>query len=150
MILLLLGIAVIMDLKTYKVKNALVLLLFLVSVVLRYIQDGLLGVGKGFVQMFLIFLFLLPIFAFRALGAADIKILLSLSILFPLQNIISIFCSSVFFGLILSFLKILFLKPKSIRYILSYFSPFKDKSEYHYIHFTIPIFISVILYGGFL
>lgn len=139
-----------MDLKTYKVKNALVLLLFLSSVVLRYIQDGLLGVGRGLVQMLFFFLILLPVFAFRALGAADIKILLSLSVLFPLQNIISIFCSSVFIGLIFSILKCIFQKPKSIRYFLFYFSPFKDKSEYHQIHFTIPIFISVVLYGGFL
>ena len=140
----------VMDIKTFKVKNALVLLLFLASVVLRYIQDGFLGVGKGIVQMLLFLLILLPVFAVRALGAADIKILLSLSVLFPFQNMISIFCCSVFIGLILSFLTCIYQRPKSIRGILSYFSPCKDKSQYHRIHFTIPIFISVILCGGFL
>ena len=140
----------VMDIKTFKVKNALVLLLFLASVVLRYIQDGFLGVGKGIVQMLLFLLILLPVFAFRALGAADIKILLSLSVLFPFQNMISIICCSVFIGLILSFLICIYQRPKSIRDILFYFSPCKEKSQYHRIHFTIPIFISVILCGGFL
>ena len=139
-----------MDLKTYKVKNSLVLLLFLMSIILRFIQDGFLGVGKGIVQIFFMFLILLPVFAFRALGAADIKILLSLSVLFPFQIVISIFCSSIFIGLIISFLKIIYQKPKSFGEIMFYFSPFKNKSEYHQIHFTIPIFISVILYGGLL
>lgn len=149
-ILFLLGVAVMMDLKTYKVKNGLVLLLFLTSLVLRCIQDGFTGVGKGIVQMLLSFLILLPIYAFHALGAADIKILLSLSVLFPLQGMIYIFISSIFIGLIFSLLKCFYKNPKSFRWILSYFSPFKDKSEYHHIHFTIPIFISVILYGGVL
>lgn len=139
-----------MDLKTYKVKNALILILFLTSLVLRYIQDGFLGVGKGIVQMLVLFLILLPIFAFRALGAADIKILLCLSIRFPFEIIIQILCSSVCIGLILSFLKCIYQNPKSFRWFISYFSPFKDKSEYHHIHFTIPILISVILYGGIL
>ena len=139
-----------MDIQTFKVKNVLVLLLFLLSLVLRHIQDGFSGVGKGIVQMLLFFLILLPVFAFRALGAADVKILLSLSVLFPFQNMMMIICSSVFIGLILSFLKCIYQNPKSFRWFISYFSPFKDKSEYHHIHFTIPIFISVILYGGIL
>ena len=139
-----------MDLKTFKVKNALVFLLLITSLILRTVQDGCSGVGKGIVQMLVLFLILLPIFAFRALGAADIKILLCLSIRFPFEIIIQILCSSVFIGLILSFLKCIYQNPKSFRWFISYFSPFKDKSEYHHIHFTIPILISVILYGGIL
>lgn len=136
-----------MDLKTYKVKNQWVLLLFLAAILWRYIQDGFTGLGKGILQMLLSFLLLLPVFAFRALGAADIKILLSLSLLFPLQGIIFIFMSSIFIGFILSVFKCFYTNPKSLRCVISYFSPFKQKSEYHNIHFTIPIFISVILYS---
>lgn len=135
-----------MDLRTYKVKNQLVLLLFLTAVILRYFQDGYTGVGKGILQMTFTFLILLPIFAFRALGAADIKILLSLSVLFPLKGIIFIFICSVFMGLVFGIVKFIYTNPKSFRCIITYFSPLKDKSEYHHIHFTIPIFVSVVVY----
>lgn len=135
-----------MDLKTYQVKNGLIVLLLLTTALLRYIQDGFTGVGKGVLQMLFLLLVMLPIFAFRALGAADIKILLSLSVLFPLQGIIFLFVCSIFLGLLLSIVKFVCTNPKSFRCVISHFSPFKDKAEYHHIHFTIPIFISVILY----
>lgn len=87
--------------------------------------------------MLLAFLLLLPIFAFRALGAADIKIFLSLSILFPLQDMLFLFSSSVVIGAVIGIVM------RARAYL-------KENTSFHYIHFTIPIWLSVLLYeyGG--
>jgi len=134
-----------MDIRTGKVRNGWIAVLFLTSAVLCFLQEGVRGLGIGFFHMFLAFLLLLPIFAFRVLGAADIKIFLSLSVLFPLQAMLFIFISSILIGTltgIVILVQDLFHSPKASKKLFH--------CEYHYIHFTIPIFISVLLYeyGG--
>ncbi|MBO6016267.1 MAG: prepilin peptidase [Lachnospiraceae bacterium] len=130
-----------MDIRTDKVRNGWVAVIFLLSVVLRFREKGFVGLGIGFTHMLLAFLVLLPIFAFRALGAADIKILLSLSVLFPIQDMLILFLISLVIGAVIGI----------VRYhLISNFGRIAARSKFHYIHFTIPIFISVVLYeyGG--
>ena len=161
-----------MDLRTGKVRNRWIVALFTTSALLCLLAEGCSGLASGHFHMFLAFLFLLPVFAFRVLGAADIKILLSLSVLFPLQGMLFIFITSVIIGAFIGIVILVsvFFKTygsqfhtfHSLTYLFFHFGVFKDifhnskesdklsHSEYHYIHFTIPIFISVLLYeyGG--
>ncbi|MBR1692933.1 MAG: prepilin peptidase [Lachnospiraceae bacterium] len=126
-----------MDIRTDKVPNGWIAVLFLTAAALRFWEEGFAGLGIGLCHMLLAFLLLLPIFAFRALGAADIKIFLSLSILFPLQDMLFLFSSSVVIGAVIGIVM------RARAYL-------KENTSFHYIHFTIPIWLSVLLYeyGG--
>ena len=137
-LIFLLGVAVLMDIRTNKVRNEWVLVLFADSIVLRFWEEGFTGLGIGLFHMLLAFLLLLPVFAFRALGAADIKILLSLSFYYPLQGMVFIFVSSMVIGAVVGIVMLVQTHLTAHVY------------RFHYIHFTIPILISVLLYeyGG--
>lgn len=131
-VLFLLSIAVANDIFTYKVKNIWIIFLFGISCILRFRTEGISGVGIGLLQMLFVLTCLLPVFAVRALGAADIKIFLALSVFFPLKAILFIICASLIIGAFGGLMKMFIFRGS------------------HLIHFTIPIFISVLLYvyGG--
>lgn len=140
---------------TDKVRNEWILVLLICSISLRCLEEGVYGLCSGLFHMVLVLLLLLPVFAFRALGAADIKIFLSLSIYFPLKSICFLFCSSVVAGALIGIFSLLFYKitgsGQRLRYTQNSNSHDSVKQNpFHYIHFTIPIFISVLLYqyGG--
>ena len=118
---------------------------------------------NGLCDMFLISCFLLPVFAFRALGAADIKLFLVFAMMDGFQDAVIVICGSVVIGAVAALIKMIYCKnfKKRFSYLFSYlqeslwqghFTPY-HKSGYSsdsIIHFTIPIFLSTIIYvtGG--
>ena len=121
------------------------------------------GIVNGLCDMFLISCFLLPIFTFRALGAADIKLFLVFAMMAGVKDALIVICGSIVIGAVVALIKMLYCKnfKKRFSYLFNYlqesirqghFAPYHKNgySSDSIIHFTIPIFLSTIIYviGG--
>lgn len=121
------------------------------------------GIVNGLCDMFLISCFLLPIFAFRALGAADVKLFFVFAMMAGFKDALIVICGSIVIGAVAALTKMLYFHnfKKRFSYLFSYlqeslrqghFTPYHQSgySSDSIIHFTIPIFLSTIIYviGG--
>lgn len=162
MITCLLALMVYFDIRFSRIKNKWIILLFLTALFLKWQKEGGNGILYGGLQFLTVFMILLPVFACRVLGAADVKIFLALSVYLPFWELcLFMICSLVLGGL---FGLILLIFPKKYKSSF-FFSMIRVKNDttrqvpsvqgnhfipgltFHYIHFTIPIFISFLLYA---
>ena len=99
-----------MDIFTSRVKNMLLLPLMICAVWYRVTEAGPMEIVNGLCDMFLISCFLLPVFAFRALGAADIKLFLVFAMMAGFQDAVIVICGSVVIGAVAALIKMIYLK----------------------------------------
>lgn len=155
--------AMLMDIWCYKVKNRFLLSGFAIGILILFNEKGIESLGKGLLTILLLFLILLPMFAIRIMGAADVKLFLLLGFLLGVKAAIACIFLSLVAGAVYSLLQMLYYKNLFLR--LSYFCEYTKNllitghfQPYHkgqpdkkaVIHFTIPIFISFCIYwiGG--
>ena len=154
------GTAMTMDFRTAKVDNGWILFSMFVGFVLCIRERGISGIrfflmGSG-APLFLAFLFV-----FGMLGAGDIKLFCALGSVMGFSEILKCICISFMIGSCIS-LAILISEHnfcERIRYFMSYLeNTVKNKQILSYgkkdvslpenFHFTVPIFLSVLLYAG--
>ena len=137
------GTAMIMDLRTAKVDNGWILFSMFVGFVLCIRERGVSGIRFGM------------------LGAGDIKLFCALGSVMGFSEILKCICISFMIGACIS-LAILISEHnfcERIRYFMSYLeNTVKNKQILSYgkkdislsenFHFTVPIFLSVLLYAG--
>lgn len=149
-----------MDLVQEKVDNRLICLGFCFSFILNIFSFGTYGLWIFFSGMLLPLFSLLPLFYFRMIGGGDIKLLAVLGSFLGYPKVLGLLLSSLLTGGILSAAFLIFcgnLKER-ISYFINYFYDYeKTGIRKHYrrnglepenFHFTVPIYVGVILLIG--
>lgn len=162
MIVCLLALMVYFDIRFSRIKNKWIMFLFSVALFLRWKEEGSSGVIEGIMQFLAVLMIMLPIFALRILGAADVKIFLALSVYLSKGAMVFLMICSLSLGGLIGLMLCIFQAKQKVPYILSIMSvknPTAVKAvhtrcglkasnlKFHYIHFTIPIFISFVMYA---
>ena len=154
------GTAMIMDFRTAKVDNGWILFSMFVGFVLCIRERGVSGI-RFFLMGSGAPLFLAVLFVFGMLGAGDIKLFCALGSVMGFSEILKCICISFMIGSCIS-LAILISEHnfcERIRYFMSYLeNTVKNKQILSYgkkdislpenFHFTVPTFLSVLLYAG--
>ena len=154
------GCAVLMDIQRTKVDNGWLLFCTLVSMAIRLWEKDVGSMGCWLGGLLLPVLVLGVLFVFRMLGAGDIKLLCVLgSVLGPVEILKCIFYSFLIGAVIAVALMVSYgIVCQRILYLLHYLSDyFKTGKREPYckrgmslenFHFTVPIFLSALLYAG--
>ncbi len=139
-----LGVAVIIDCLTYKIPNALILGALAAGFVIKGTNALLSGdpwiILKIFAGMLITFLLLFPLYALRALGAGDIKLIIVVSVYMTLKEALYICLLSLFIGAIIGIISLIVSLLKIVSKGLSY----KELFVFHRIHYSIPIFLATL------
>lgn len=154
------GTAVIMDLRTARVENGWILFSLAAAFVWHVWQEGMAGVFVFFTGALLPVLILGVLFCFRMLGPGDIKLFCALGGVMGPEAIGKCIFSSFFLGAVISLAILIFCGSfiSRIQYLIRYFQDFLRTGEVrpYYrkgmalenFHFTVPVFMSVMLYAG--
>lgn len=156
------SIAVCMDLYREKVSNGFICIICWLGMGLRQMGISETGVMQGILGGLIPMVILFPLFLGRMLGAGDIKLLAALGVIMGYPAILFCLWWALFFGAVISLAILVFCGDFSdrIRYFLFYFKKFlqtgkaeayaKKGKRTENFHFTVPIFMAVLLYtGGF-
>ena len=143
--------AMIMDLRTARIDNGWILFSMAVGAVCCIMEKGIAGM----------FLILIILFGFGMLGAGDIKLFCALGGVMGTAGILKCILVSFILGAFISVLILMFSRSfcERILYFIYYIGqtvrerkviPYrrKDISASENFHFTVPIFLSVVLYAG--
>lgn len=154
------GTAAVMDLRAERVDNGWILFSVIMGFILRILQEGAAGLAAAVFGMLLPALLLGLFFWFRALGPGDIKLFCALGVCMGPEKILSCILAAFMLGAVLSLAILLFFGGFYARfhYLFSYIREFmstgivkpyyKKGMSFENIHFTVPIFFSVLLYAG--
>ncbi len=127
----LLLVAVGMDLKSMRISNRLILIGLGISLVRRFICEGMVGVFTGLILILIPVVLLYLLFLVGALGAGDIKLFSLVGSFINLRELIWCIIFAFFYGAIISLGKILGMMLFRI--------PFTEKQNL--IHFSVAIFL---------
>ena len=154
------GIAMIMDIRTGKVDNGWIIFSMSVGLFVCIWQKNITGIGF-FIMGSVMPLFLMILFAFGMIGAGDIKLFCALGGIMGCESIIKCIFISFLTGAGISAALLIFNHNfcERILYFIEYvkctvstgkISSYRRKSiaAPENFHFTIPVFISVLLYAG--
>ena len=154
------GTAMIMDLRTAKADNGWILFSMFVGFVFCIRERGVSGI-RFFLMGSGAPLFLAVLFVFGMLGAGDIKLFCALGSVMGFSEILKCICISFMIGACISSAILISEHNfcERIRYFMSYLeNTVKNKQILSYgkkdislpenFHFTVPIFLSVLLYAG--
>ena len=120
---LLLGFALVSDIKQYKIKNTVTLPFMLIGLITNYLFEGVSGVVQSMEAALLPVLFLLLLFALRMLGAGDIKLFSAIGAIMGVKFILYTLAYSFLWGGLISLLIIYVRKNGKQRffYLFHYF-----------------------------
>lgn len=152
--------AVWMDLRMQKVRNWYILAGLAAGFLYRLVTGGLSGIAGFAAGVFCPVIILAVLFLFGALGAGDIKLFAVLGGIMGVRQVMQCMLWAFLLGGALSL--IIFLSGGEIRGRLAYFVQYfqslfitkqirpyrEDKFHGSYIHFTVPVLMSVLLYMG--
>jgi prepilin peptidase CpaA len=146
-----------MDFTTGKVKNIWILIGLIVGILLQIVVEkkSIIEICAGAIVPFLI---LIGVFAIGGIGAGDVKLFSVIGVFIGVKGVFYCIIVSLVLGAIFSLGKIL-IHRKSFNYFhnfCQYLSSFYQtkkiqlyqKEKANTIHFTLPIFISVVIYMG--
>lgn len=161
----LLTLMVYFDIRYSRISNKWIMFLLFIALSLKWKEGGNKGVLEGALGFLAVLMILLPIFALRVLGAADVKIFLALSVYLPFGAIVFVMLCSLCLGSLLGLIYLGFASKKKVPIFMSIIgvkNPTAIKAvhercgleasnlknlKFHYIHFTVPIFISFVMYA---
>lgn len=153
--------AMVMDLRRARVDNGWILFCYVCGLAARLFTDGPQGIFAFFSGIFLPILLFGWLFVFHMLGAGDIKLLSALGGVMGAGRILKCMFASVLIGAGIS--AAILISTGSVRqrfrYFWDYISNFaasgerkpyfrKEVNVPENFHFTVPIFLSVLLYAG--
>ena len=147
------GCAALMDIQRAKVDNGWLLFCVLVSLFTRIWKMDVSSLGSWICGLLVPILILGILFIFRMLGAGDIKLLSVIGSMIGPTKILNCISYSFLIGAVISGIvcqRILYL----LHYISVYFKTGKREPYYksgmplENFHFTVPIFLSALLYAG--
>ena len=154
------GCAVLMDIQSAKVDNGWLLFCVLVSLFTRIWEMDVGSLGAWICGLLMPVLILGILFAFRMLGAGDIKLLSVIGSMIGPAKILNCISYSFLIGAVISAALMISsgIVCQRILYLLHYISAYfkTGRREPYYksgmplenFHFTVPIFLSALLYAG--
>lgn len=168
LVLLFLVPAVITDLKTAKIPNFIIVSGYVTGFCYQAVCHGYAGVWEGILGALFPIVVLFPVFYIRGLGAGDLKLLSVAGCFFTLQKSIDCLIITIFFGAILSVVKMLYQHnfTERIQYLISYVRDVYTTGQFQKynmetynaqlkdmesrIHMSVPVLLSALLcIGGF-
>mgnify|MGYP000069324400 CR=1 FL=1 len=144
------GCAALMDIQRAKVDNGWLLFCVLVSLFTRIWKMDVSSLGTWICGLLVPILILGILFIFRMLGAGDIKLLSVIGSMIGPTKILNCISYSFLIGAVISAALMIYL----LHYISAYFKTGKREPYYksgmplENFHFTVPIFLSALLYAG--
>ena len=154
------GTAAVMDLAVSRVTNEWILFSVIVTFFWRILQNGINGIPMFAAGVIIPALILGGLFYFRMLGAGDIKLFCVLGGVMGPETVVKCIISSFLLGAVISLAILIFCGSflTRIQYLIRYFQRFFQTGEVtpyrrkgmtlENFHFTIPVFMSVVLYAG--
>ena len=158
--LIIAGTAMVMDLRTSRVENEWILFSVSAAFLWRVRQEGIRGIPGFAAGLILPVLILGGLFYFRMLGPGDIKLFCALGAGMGPETVAKCIVSSFLLGAVISLAILIFCGSFSarIRYLIRYFQTYfrtgevrpyyKKGMTLENFHFTVPVFLSVVLYAG--
>lgn len=158
--LIIAGTAVVMDLRTAQVDNGWILFSMILAFVCRICQEGAGGIPGYVMGMLLPAVMLGWLFFFRMLGSGDIKLFCALGSVMGPAAVGKCIVSSFLLGAVISLAILMFYGSflTRIQYLIRYFHYFfltgevrpyyRSGMALENFHFTVPVFMSVMLYAG--
>lgn len=155
------GVAAVMDLRTARVDNGWILFCLSVGFTVRWMEQGAAGIGGFFAGALFPIAVLGGLFFLRMLGPGDIKLFCALGGMMGVRAVGKCILVSFFLGACIS-LAILISNGsfcQRFQYFIQYIQELalSGKSRPYYrrdmslpenFHFTVPVFLSVVLYAG--
>lgn len=173
-LLILVFLAVYQDIKTYKIKNYIIIIGITTGLIINIKDVGFLGIYPSLLGIILPVVLLLPLFLIKVLGAGDIKLFSVIGLYVGKDVVLKIIALSFFIGAIISIFYLIRNKLfiKRLNHLKSYISnlkreknlgmnkgetSLKDISIYPYydkktqgregvIHFSIAILLALLVY----
>lgn len=155
------GVAVAMDLRTAKVDNGWIAFSLILGLIVRYMREGIHGIFIFASGVILPLLLLGVLYAFRMLGPGDIKLLCAMGGVMGSGKILKCIFFSLILGAGISIAILISNGDISQRfhYFYCYFRNFArtgqrkpyyrtGMSHLENFHFTVPVFLSAVLYAG--
>lgn len=154
------GTAAVMDIRSTYVDNGWILFSLCVGFALRLLGEGIFGIPDFIAGAVLPVLLLSGLFYFRMLGAGDIKLFCALGGVMGAADVCRCILFSFFLGAVISLAILISFGGfcRRICYLIHYFQEYfltgQTKPYYRHgmtlenFHFTVPIFLSVMLYAG--
>lgn len=153
--------AVVIDIKSYRIPNWLILAGWIMGISKAYLEQGLEGSVVSALRGFLPIVLLFPLFLMKGLGAGDIKLLSVVGTFLQHREFMMCFLVSFLLGGLLAAAKMIYCrnlleraahfreyveKIKEKKKVLPYWKTVPDKRGV--MHFSIPICMSVLLHLG--
>lgn len=149
-LLVLLGVAVIFDIICYKIPNALTIATLVVGLAYKGIRTGLPGLCKALTAFIIVLIIMMILYALKAIGAGDAKIISALAVYYDVWQTINISLLALFIGgflgliiLIRSFIYNRRLHRTNYSYSVWIIDSLRSR---HHFHFSIAIILAVILH----
>lgn len=155
------AVAMVMDLRTAKVDNGWLLFSLTVSFIVRLWQKGVAGIPEFLLAGALPLIIPGVLFCFRMIGAGDVKLFCVLGGILGVRAILKCVLASLFLGACISVAILISEGSFSLRfhYFIRYIDetvrtgriePYRRKgiTAPENFHFTVPVFLSAVLYAG--
>lgn len=154
------GIAMLMDFRRARIDNMWLAFMLILGFASRILSEGWHMIPSFAAGLVFPFLLLAILFVFRMLGAGDIKLFCVLGSMIGVRNILHCILASFVIGGVISLLVMISggLFRERLRYLKAYFfrifylgqvEPYLRKGmEAENIHFTVPVFLSLVLCAG--
>ena len=157
---LLLILAVVSDIKFYKIKNKILLPFMMLGILTNFIASGINGLKFSLVGLFIPMVILIVLYALKMLGAGDIKLFCAIGSMMGLLFCLYIMAYSFIAGGAISLLIIILRKngKERLKVLVEYFkaclicftilpySDFKETGDGGKFHFAIAIAVGTCLY----
>lgn len=154
------GVSVVMDIRETRIDNGWILFSMAVGFLLQLLKGGTETIPSFALGTAAPLVLLGILFYFRMLGPGDIKLFCALGGVMGIRDIICCIAASFFLGAVISVAILIFCGDirQRIQYFFQYFQDFLHTGEIkpYYrkgmalenFHFTVPVFLSVVLYTG--
>lgn len=154
------GTAAVMDLRSMRVDNGWILFSLLTGMAVQVMKHGFAGIGAFLSGAVFPFILLAVLFYFRMLGPGDIKLFCALGGIMGIHDIGKCIFLSFLLGAVISLAILISVGGLRwrIRFLIHYFQDYfhtgivkpyyRRGMALENFHFTVPVFLSVMLYAG--
>lgn len=161
LLLILLSIAVVTDVISYKIPNLLILIGLVLGIGFRTYFEGMEGLKEAAFCMFLILAFLVPLFLLRCIGAGDIKLFCMTTCFLSVQEAEHCLIGMLVVGAVMSMGQMIWQHSflDRMKYLKNYVwkcfltntvesYEVGSRNRKNVIRLSIPVLISVVLHAG--
>ncbi len=123
--------AVFHDIKSYKIKNYIIVIGIVTGLFINFKEGGFQGIYYYLLAIFIPIVILLPLFLFKALGAGDIKLFSVIGCYLGISSVIKVIIFSLLMGGVMSLIYLLKTKglSKRVYHLISYVSKMKQANS---------------------